>query len=105
MTLRNARRRNLDDKTFPLRLKVRVPPEGLGQVLRDALLWLDAEVGRTAYAHHPAETLGGYAAAFYFRRPEDLAAFLAAFPHLQLADATALPGPTASLPRKSPPRS
>ena len=105
MTLRNARRRNLDDKTFPLRLKVRVPPEGLGQVLRDALLWLDVEVGRTAYAHHPAETLGGYAAAFYFRRPEDLAAFLAAFPHLQLADATALPGPTASLPRKSPPRS
>ena len=102
MTLRNARRRNLDDKSFPLRLKVRVPPEGLGQVLRDALQWLDAEVGRTAYAHHPAKTLGGYAAAFYFRRPEDLAAFLAAFPQFELADATALPGRIAPLPAKVP---
>ena len=89
-------------RPLPLRLKVRVPPEGLGQVLRDALQWLDAEVGRTAYAHHPAKTLGGYAAAFYFRRPEDLAAFLATFPQLELADATALPGPTAPLSGKPP---
>lgn len=88
MTRRSTPQREIDDKAFPIRVKVRIPPEGLGTTLTEALLWLSSEVGPGEWAQHPSATLGGEATAFHFRLIGDAARFLAAFPMLELADGT-----------------
>lgn len=78
----------LDDAAFPIRVKLRVPDLGLGTVLIEMLRWLRSEVGENNFAYHDAETLEGEALALHFRRFQDLAAFLRAFPKLDIADTT-----------------
>lgn len=91
MTRRRPAQRDIDDKAFPIRVKVRVPPSGLGIIIADLELWLAAEVFPGEYAHHHSQTLGGDAMAFYFRRMKDAGRFLDAFPMLELADGTISP--------------
>lgn len=78
----------LDDVAFPIRVKLRVPDPGFGQVLIDMLRWLRAEVGEGNFAYHDAETLVGEALALHFRGLPDVVAFLRAFPKLEIADTT-----------------
>ena len=88
MSRRTRPQAQTDDLAFPIRVKLAVPPTGLGNLLTDLLLWLAAEVGPGNYAQHSGQTLGGNAVSVYFRRPEDLVRFLDAFPGLELADGT-----------------
>ena len=97
MTRRSPPQRDIDDRAFPIRVKVRVPPTGLGKVLAEVELWLAAEVFPGEYAHHHSQTLGGDATAFYFRRIGDAARFLEAFPMIELADGTTSPAYTSPL--------
>jgi hypothetical protein len=97
MSHRSTAQRGIDDRAFPLRVKLRIPPNGLGNLLTDALAWLRVEVGRGDFVQHGAETLGGDATAIYFRRPGDLTRFLEAFPTLELADGTTSRGYTSPL--------
>src|SRR4028118_307639 len=97
MSRRSPPQRDIDDRAFPIRVKVRVPPTGLGTLLADLELWLAAEVFPGEYAHHHSQTLGGEAMAFYFRRIEDAFRFIDAFPHLELADSTTSPAYTSPL--------
>ena len=76
MTRRSARQADTDDLAFPIRVKLRVPTTGLGNVLTDLLMWLSAEVGPGNFAQHPGPTLGGEAVAIHFRRISDAARFL-----------------------------
>lgn len=78
----------LDDAAFPIRVKLRVPDLGLGKVLVEMLRWLRTEVGECNFAYHDTETLEGEALALYFRRIQDAAALLSAFPKLETADTT-----------------
>lgn len=88
MSRRSTPQRTIDDAAFPIRLKLRVPPHGLGRVLTDMHLWLAAEVGPGDYAQHSSATLGGDAVAIHFRRIGDASRFLEAFPLLDLANGT-----------------
>ena len=88
MSRRTTPQRTIDDAAFPIRIKLRVPPTSLGNILTDLLLWQSAEVGPGDFAQHPGATLGGDAVAIYFRRIGDAARFLEAFPMLELADGT-----------------
>lgn len=88
MARRTAPQRDTDDLAFPIRVKVMVPPTGLGTELNRALVWLKENLPPGDYAQHGAGTLGGDTVGFHFRRIEDAAAFLAAFPRLELADTT-----------------
>lgn len=74
-----------DDDAFPIRIKLAVPPDGLGNRLDAITAWLRAELPREAFAVHSARTIGGDAMAVYFLGIEDAARFLAAFSNLQLA--------------------
>ena len=80
--------RVLDDGAFPIRVKVRVPPQGFGPVLIEILRWLRSEVGEGNFARHEAERLEGEALALHFRQLRDASALLCAFPQLELADKT-----------------
>ena len=88
MPQRSMSQRALAEATFPIRIKVRIPPTGLGRDLIELLRWLAREVGEGNFARHDTETLEEEALAIHFRRPEDLNRFLASFPRLELADET-----------------
>jgi hypothetical protein len=65
------------EKQFPVRVRIAVPPDGLGRQLPVMHAWLDAVCGATGWVSAPAG-LGGVlndAVAFYF----DDAAFAHAF--------------------------
>ncbi|MDO5704079.1 MAG: hypothetical protein Q4G49_03280 [Paracoccus sp. (in: a-proteobacteria)] len=58
--------------------------------------WLDTRLGRGHYAQHAAASCPAagrvlHRIAIYFRHPADTAAFVAAFPDVDLADGTILP--------------
>lgn len=84
-----------DEAAFPVRVKLWVPPNGFRLqhwVMHD---WLDTHIGRADYAWHPGGQVGVRdAVSLYFRTPGDADAFLGAFPDLELADGTMLPGYT-----------
>jgi hypothetical protein len=61
------------------------------------LLWLSSEVGPGNYAQHPVCSSNGSATASYSRRIGDAARFSGAFPQLEMADGTMLPGYTSPL--------
>ena len=50
--------------------------------------WLTKRLGAMGYAWHSAGSPTRDVAAVYFRQIEDAAAFLAAFPQIELADET-----------------
>ena len=90
MGARSSPRRTLDGLAFPIRIKVRARRGSLEGCRIQMLLWLRQELGEGNFAQHGLETAGGDALNCYFRRVEDMLAFLDRFPELELADETAL---------------
>jgi hypothetical protein len=74
-----------------VRVKIRVPANGLGMVLDDCFKWLNDNVGPERFAQAATATLGGSATAFYFLCLEDAQRFVDAFGYLELADGTHAP--------------
>jgi hypothetical protein len=74
-----------DDDAFPIRIKMAVPPDGLGKRLDEMQAWLRSNLAREAYAVHSARTIGGSALAAYFLTIDDAGRFLDAFPDTLLA--------------------
>jgi hypothetical protein len=87
MSRRTAPQHKVDDIAFPVRVKVRIPECGFGTLLAQIYTWLDREIGRGEYAHHPATAIGMDATAFYFQNPEAATQFVSAF-DLKLVDGT-----------------
>jgi hypothetical protein len=87
-SIRQAKR---DDLTFPVRVKIRVPADGLGKALDAMIDWLRRNVPAADYACHSAPGLACSTAAFYFRNVDTAHAFVSAFPAAELADGLASP--------------
>jgi hypothetical protein len=85
MSRRSTPTAKRDDDAFPIRIKLAVPPYGLGPLLDDMQAWLRSNLPRDAFAVHSARTIGGDAVAIYFVAIDDAARFLAAFPSATLA--------------------
>lgn len=100
MPRRSAPRKLIDDTAFPVRVKIRVPPNGLGMLLDECLRWLNVNVGHQRYSHASTTSLGGNATAFYFVEVNDALRFVDAFPMLELADGTQAPSYRSSVDRK-----
>jgi len=89
MIRRTAPQRKTDEIHFPVRVRFRVPPFGLGKLTWLMQGWLDKEVGRGDYAWHSASRNADRDRyALYFRHPDAAAAFCKAFPELEIADDT-----------------
>lgn len=86
MARRSTPQRSIDEAAFPVRIKVRVPPDGLGTMLNVANRWLNDELGPHNWAHWPTASWHGDAIAYHFRSLEAASRFLAAFPMFELAD-------------------
>ncbi len=89
-------RKRIDD-AYPVRLKIAIPSNGLGNQLSDIHAWLFLNLGEGQSALLPARGLYYEAMAIYFRSLTDAQAFLTAFPSLELADGVehaGLPRPT-----------
>ncbi len=84
MTRRSTPSAKRDDDAFPIRIKLAVPPDGLGKRLDEIHAWLREKLPRDAYAVHSARAIGGSAMAVYFTSLADAAAFLEAFPDVPL---------------------
>lgn len=82
-SIRQAKR---DELAFPVRVKIRVPGEGLGKTLDCMTDWLRLNVPSHDFACHSAPGLACSTAAFYFRNVETAQAFVSAFPDAGLAD-------------------
>lgn len=78
-----------DDDAFPIRVKLKVPPEGLGRLANDIPAWLHANLAPGEFATHSARAIGGGAMAVYFLRIEDAQLFLKRFRDAELAIAAA----------------
>lgn len=78
-------KRRIDD-AFPIRIKVRIPRGGLGNVLSDIHRWTADNLGPERCRNLPTRGIHCQATAFYFRSMADAQAFLEAFPALELAD-------------------
>lgn len=91
MTRRTRLQSKTDDLAYPIRVKFRVPNDGLGGVSSRLSAWLNENVGRRRYASHPASVIAGQGMALYFRSLEDAQRCLAAFPELEIADGVAGP--------------
>jgi len=91
MCRRSPPQKAIDDRAFPVRVKVLVPERGFENLLLAMGRWLEAELGRGNYAQHATATTVADAAAWYFRTVDDARAFVAAFPSLVLADGTDYP--------------
>ena len=88
MSRRTGPQKTKDDATFPVRVKLRIPPTGLGRRMEAVNHWLTNEVGQADHAWHSATALGSDAVALYFRDIVAASAFCVAFPDLELADGT-----------------
>lgn len=84
MARRSLPQAQADDRAFPIRLKIAVPPDGLRGAGTRATIWLQENLAAGDYASHAA----GGAAAFYFRTLDAAQRFLDAMPDLKLADGT-----------------
>jgi hypothetical protein len=91
MPRRSTPRKLQVDTAFPVRIKIRVPPHGLGMVLDDCYKWLNDNVGSDRFSQAATASLGGSATAFYFLCLEDALRFVDALPILELADGTLSP--------------
>jgi putative SOS response-associated peptidase YedK len=91
MSRRSTPQKSVDDTSFPVRIKVRIPERGMGTLAGDYLGWLNRNLGPSAYANHATSCISGSATAFYFTDLGDAHSFLEAFPMLVLADSTMSP--------------
>lgn len=96
MVRRSTPQAKIDERAFPVRIFLPVPPRGFGTMLNDMHRWLGEHTGRGNYALHGAGTLSSFpdSVAIYVRHPRDAVALLDAFPSLTLADGTERPGYT-----------
>jgi hypothetical protein len=85
MSRRSTPSAKRDDDAFPIRIKLAVPPEGLGTKLDVIMAWLRDNLPRDAYAVHSARMIGGSAMAVYFTSLADADCFLGAFHDVPLA--------------------
>lgn len=93
MTRRTTPQAKTDDTAFPVRVLFLIPERGLGRLMTPLHDWLDQNIGRASFAVHGAGAGDGRdRMAVYFRRSDDAAAFADAFPMLEIADGTILPG-------------
>lgn len=88
MSRRSTPQTQIDDRAFPVRVKLVVPPGGLGNRLSDVHAWLGTEIGSGDYAVHAGTGIAMEAVAVYFRDVAGASHFAAAFPDLELADGT-----------------
>lgn len=86
MNRRTSPQKKKDEVAFPVRVRIVVPPRGLGQMLDLMQIWLRAEIGTGNFATHSSAALGSDAMAIYFRSLADARRFLERFPDLRLAD-------------------
>lgn len=91
----------LDDAAFPIRVKLAVPPYGLGVLADEMRQWLRTEIGSGQFAAHSAAAIGGAGVAFYFRTLGEAQRFRDAFPQVALADGTASITYTSPIGRKA----
>lgn len=89
MVRRSTPPRKLDERAFPVRVKVQNPLR-TSELIRwyDAEVWMRENLGAGEHAHHEMDGYCGHTMAFYFRTIEAAARFLDAHPHLELADQT-----------------
>lgn len=90
MSRRNPPQRTIDDRAFPVRVKVSLSAQADRFRLNQMIYWLQDNMPRGDFAHHNA----GDDVAYYFRTLEDAQTFLGAFPEAKLADGTVSPGYT-----------
>lgn len=91
MIRRSTPQKQMDELAFPVRVKLAIPPNGLGTVMRDIQIWLMVEAGPGQYAQHSISGLGTHATAIYFRDTAIAERFVRAFPNVELADGTLSP--------------
>lgn len=77
--------RRIDD-AYPIRVKVKVPPGGMGNLISDIHVWIRDNMAPDRCKNLPVRAIYQQATAYHFRTLEDAEAFLDAFPLLQLAD-------------------
>jgi hypothetical protein len=77
----SMRVRHKAEGQYPVRLRIAVPPQGLGRQLEIIHGWLDETCGIAGWATAPAGLAGvvNDAIAFYFRDPSFAHAFVARF--------------------------
>jgi len=79
----------LDERAFPVRVKLRNPIVGPDFIRwTDAEVWLSEQLGAGEYAHHAQPGFDCHTMAFYFRSLDAAQRFLDAFPAYELADGT-----------------
>lgn len=88
MARRSTAQKTIDERAFPVRIKIAVPQGGLGNRSDDLTQWLNHHVGRGQYATHGASERGIDAIGIYLRDIERAHALVKAFPDLALADGT-----------------
>ena len=93
MPQRSTPQAKIDEQAFPVRVRSVNPDFGLGRTLDQMYAWLNERVGRESYAiHGGSRGPTGDRIAIYFRHPAPALAFVEAFPMLEIADGTILPG-------------
>lgn len=90
MVRRTRLQSKTDDLAYPIRVKFRVPQNGLGAIVDRLTIWLRDELGRNRYARHSASVISGQGMALHFRTLEDAQRCVDAFPELEIADGVAL---------------
>ena len=99
MVRRSTPQRIVDDRAFPVRIKVRTQGTCLGALASETVYWLQDNLPRGDFAtHSTGDRTNLDASSFYFRRVEDAQRFLDAFPALILADRTLLDYTSPALP-------
>lgn len=86
MNRRTSPQKKMDEAAFPVRLRIVVPPHGLGPLLDTMHQWLRADIGTGNFASHSSAGLGCQGMAIYFRTVADARRFTDAFPQVALAD-------------------
>jgi len=55
------------DDAFPIRVKIKIPPNGLGNLISEILVWLRANIGDDRYSNQSITGVWCQARAYYFR--------------------------------------
>ena len=77
----------IDDRAYPIRVKLVVPEGGMRTVEGQRDAWLNDTLGPAAWSWGPAHSSAcRQATAYYFRDLADAQRFIDAFPGLELAD-------------------
>jgi len=87
MAKRGEPKYKVDDRAYPVRVKVAVPATGMQGLGARIEAWLDEALGVAGWSSGPAQSNACVqSVAYYFRQLADAQRCLAAFPELELAD-------------------